>query len=308
MNTHNSDTPSTGFQKSQPSAPLRFTMPLGTRIILLLCVWLIGLVISSVVSYILVRNGITPPKIRIATIVQDIMMFILPALVTAMLVTRRPAELLGVDYFPARFLPWLLSIATLLFSIPAMESLIKWNEGLSLPPSMQGIEDWMRQAEDNAAQMIYVLTGGTSIGSLIMSILIVGIFAGFSEELLFRGGLQRLLSTGGFNHHAAIWITAFIFSAIHMQFFGFFPRLLLGAFFGYLLYWTGSLWIPIVIHALNNTIVVVTMWRENIAKLNSSTETVPSNEIASSISPILAVCSVIIVGLLLYNISKYCRR
>ena len=60
--------------------------------------------------------------------------------------------------------------------------------------------------------------------------------------------------------HIAIWITAIIFSAVHFQFYGFIPRVLLGAFFGYLALWSGSLWLPIFAHALNNSLVVISTW------------------------------------------------
>ena len=60
--------------------------------------------------------------------------------------------------------------------------------------------------------------------------------------------------------HIAIWTTAIIFSAMHFQFYGFIPRVLLGAFFGYLAFWSGSLWLPIFAHALNNSLVVLSTW------------------------------------------------
>ena len=109
---------------------------------------------------------------------------------------------------------------------------------------------------------VEVLLGGTSYGDLIVGLLIVAVLAGFSEEIFFRGALQRLIMSGPLNHHLAIWLTAFIFSAFHMQFFGFFPRLVLGGYFGYLLYWSRSLWLPVIIHALNNGLVVYFSWKE----------------------------------------------
>lgn len=57
-----------------------------------------------------------------------------------------------------------------------------------------------------------------------------------------------------------MWATAFIFSAVHLQFFGFFPRLLMGAFFGYMVLWTGSIWASVFAHALNNSLVVINYW------------------------------------------------
>ena len=112
-----------------------------------------------------------------------------------------------------------------------MNWLIHFNEGIHLPESMAGIEQAMRSMEDMAQANVELVQGGAGIGDLIMSILIVGIFAGFCEELLFRGAFVRLLVSMKLNIHAAIWIVAFVFSALHFQFYGFFPRLLLGALF-----------------------------------------------------------------------------
>ena len=142
-----------------------------------------------------------------------------------------------------------------------MNALVAWNESLVLPSALAPLEQWMRQAEDAAADQVKILLGGTSWGDLMVSVLIVGVLAGVSEELFFRGAMQRIISSGRVGPHSAIWITAVLFSVFHMQFYGFFPRLVLGAFFGYLLYWSGSVWLSSIIHALNNTLVVFTSWQ-----------------------------------------------
>ena len=140
---------------------------------------------------------------------------------------------------------------------------------------MAGIAKWMHDAEESAQAGINAILGPHTVMNLIVSILIVGILAGFSEELFFRGAFQRLLTTGRVNPHLAIWIVAFVFSAIHMQFFGFFPRLLLGAYFGYLLLWSGSLWLPILLHVANNSIFIFGRWELGTdAQGNSAVDTV----------------------------------
>lgn len=201
----------------------------------------------------------TTPRVRLATIVQDLTMFVLPSIVTAMIITRQPSDFLLIRHSP-RIIFYLLAVATLCVSVPAMEWVIKWNSTMSLPESMSWLDEWMHDAEANSAKMVESLIGGKSIGSLIMSIMIVGILAGFSEELLFRGTLQRLMVTSGINVHLSIWLAACVFSAMHLQFFGFVPRMLLGAYFGYLVYFTRSLWPAIFAHVANNTIAVYDLW------------------------------------------------
>lgn len=92
---------------------------------------------------------------------------------------------------------------------------------------------------------------------LLFNILVIGVLPAIGEELLFRGILQRKLATFWQQEHLAVWVSAFIFSAIHFQFQGFLPRLLLGAALGYLLVWTRNLWVPIIAHFVFNTSQVI---------------------------------------------------
>lgn len=234
-------------------------MKFSQRVIMFISVSMIGLLIAAVVSTIIMMRGQTATTLRIATLINDIIMFVMPPVICAVIYSYRPAEYLRVASAPG-LTPLILAVGTMICSIPMMNMIIEWNEGLSLPSSLAAMESWMREAEQRAGDTVNTLMGGSSAGSLILSILIVGVLAGFSEELFFRGGIQRLLVSGRVNPHVAIWVTAFLFSAIHLQFFGFFPRLLLGAFFGYLLYWTKNLWVPIVCHILNNSIVATVTW------------------------------------------------
>lgn len=231
------------------------------RVALLLCITFVCFFLMSVLSGVMTSWGasVTTPKLRILTMIQDVLVFIVPAIATALMVTRVPARLLCINnnVRPATII---LALLTLVASIPAMNMIISWNASLHLPESMASIETWMRASENTAGNSIKLVLGGTGVGDLIMSILIVGVAAGFSEELYFRGALQRLLGGGMLGRHGAVWIAALIFSIFHFQFFGFVPRVLLGAFFGYLLLWSGCLWLPMLTHIANNTLYVITNW------------------------------------------------
>lgn len=236
----------------------RFNISFGKRLLLLLCLTLVCWVLTSFINMFFISSagGVTPRIMRILSVVQDVLLFIVPAVVTAVMSTRRPAWLLGVMDKP-RMGACLLAIAVLLVSIPALNAVVEWNQNISLPQWMAGIEQWMRSTEDNASQLVNKVLTPQGPLALVVSVLIVGVLAGFSEELFFRGALQRLLTTGNVNRHVAVWCVAIIFSAIHMQFYGFVPRMLLGAYFGYLLVWSGSLWLPVLAHIVNNTLYVV---------------------------------------------------
>lgn len=238
-------------------------LTLGQRLFLLLCMFLVCYLLTAAAAYVLGRLLADNPAgaVRISAVVQDVVTFIIPAVVTALFVTRRPAELLCLSRKPS--VATLLLIAVVLaVSVPAQEAVIYSNYHISLPESMAAFEAIARQLETSAFETLRQLLANTSAGALIVNILIIGVFAGLSEELLFRGCFQRLLTTGGVNPHVAIWIVAFCFSALHFQLFGFVPRMLLGAYFGYLLLWTRSLWAPVTAHVLNNVMFVVTAWHQ----------------------------------------------
>ena len=145
-------------------------------------------------------------------------------------------------------------------SIPAMSWLIEWNEGLKLPESLSSIEFWMRENEIKNATTADRLLSGTGINTLLINLLVMGLVPAICEELLFRGALLGWLKKSLKNIHVAVFLSAFIFSAIHMQFFGFFPRLLLGLYLGYLCVWTGSIWGSVIVHFINNIIIVITAY------------------------------------------------
>lgn len=237
---------------------MQLVLNLKKRLLLLAFFFVIAFFIVSVISaFIVMKFGPDyTPACRILAVLQDVLMFITPAILTAYLVTRQPATLLCIDKgIPAY--STIVAICVLVASIPAMNCVIWLNQQLPLP---EALAQQLRAMEHSADAMIAALQGPHTVPNLIMSILIVGVFAGLSEELLFRGALQRLLSTGGINKHAAIWIAAVVFSLLHMQFYGFVPRMLLGAFFGYLLLWTGSLWVPIIVHSSNNILYLIGQW------------------------------------------------
>ena len=141
--------------------------------------------------------------------------------------------------------------------------LMYWNSHLVLPEFLSGVEQWMRDMETQLMELTQFLTDFQSIPELLTGILVIGIFAGVGEELFFRGLIQPKMQGYFRSPHWGIWVTAFIFSAIHAQFFGFLPRVFLGALFGYLYHYTGSLFYPILGHILNNALTLLLVYSAN---------------------------------------------
>lgn len=235
----------------------RLNMRLSRRLLLLLCLMLLGVIATSILL-LFVPDG----NLFAMLTMQDILAFILPAVVTMAIIYRRPFHVMGLDRAPS----WLAITIVIVFyviSLPAMNWLVEMNKAMSLPSWMAGIEQAMRTAEDNAAEVTQEMLNINSVGQLILCVLVVGVMAGLSEEMLFRGAMLRTMQDSRLGKHAVVWITAILFSAFHLQFYGFVPRMLLGVWLGYLFVWTGSLWVPIIAHTLNNSTVVLMSYLSN---------------------------------------------
>lgn len=215
----------------------------------------------TIVSKLLVLPERTQMMLMLA--IQGLILFVASPLITARLLSTKPFKYLSLTTLPTlKQIVW-VTVAMLVMT-PALNLIVSWNEAMHLPEFMSGIEEWMRANEDSAMEATKKLLSINTIGSLITTVLLVGALTGIGEELTFRGIIQSLVTEKSNNHHIAIWVTAIIFSAIHLQFFGFFPRMLLGAFFGYLLVWSGSIWLPIYAHFLNNSMAVIAAYMLNI--------------------------------------------
>ena len=203
------------------------------------------------------RGDQSTHSLKMMQMLQTIGTFLLPCLIGAYLWSEKPWHWLSLD----KGIGWreaLMVIALVLCASPGINLLAYLNEQLTLPAFLSDLEQLLQQQEEAAALLTERLIRADSIGVLLFNILLIALLPAFSEELCFRGTLQTLFGENGRNKHVAVWVSAILFSAIHFQFYGFVPRMLLGALFGYLLLWSGSLWLPILAHFTNNLMAVVT--------------------------------------------------
>tara|TARA_B100000900_G_scaffold350968_2_gene317837 strand:+ start:4080 stop:5033 length:954 start_codon:yes stop_codon:yes gene_type:complete len=137
---------------------------------------------------------------------------------------------------------------------------IEWNKALELPTFLSEFEHYVQEQEIKLAELTEFLTEFDNTGHFLLCILVIAIIPAVGEEFLFRGVLQNILRISVKNPHIAIWASALIFSIFHNQFYGLVPRMLLGAIFGYLYYWSGSLFLPVLGHFINNGLSLVLMF------------------------------------------------
>ena len=233
-------------------------LKLGTRLLMLLCLLGIGMIVGSTAALLCASMGLLT-QLGLS----QVLTFVVPSIAVMVLLYRRPLHEMYLYRAPG----WKAILVVVVFyivSLPAMNWLVSINASMSLPSWMSGAEQIMRELEDNAAQTTRQLLDINNIWQLIPSLLVIGFLAGLSEEILFRGTMLRTMQDSRLGVHAVVWIVAFVFSAIHLQFYGFLPRMLLGAWLGYLLVWTRSLWVPIIAHTLNNCTVVVMSYLANL--------------------------------------------
>lgn len=194
--------------------------------------------------------------LRISQAFGSIGTFMLPALLFAYCSKRNLFSYNTLDKKPNYLMVDIVLVLSLIL-LPLVVGFAEWGQSIHFPTSMQRLEHWLRVLEENNEKLVTLMYRDSRISILILNLLILAIIPAVGEELLFRGTIQPFLHQWTKNPHIAIWITAFIFSAIHFQISGFIARMLIGAYLGYLAYWSGSLWVPIIAHFMHNSMSMI---------------------------------------------------
>ena len=216
-------------------------------------------------------------ELKMAQLLQSVMVFVVPALIAVWCWSRRPAEWLRLR---AVGNGWVYGIVVVLMIVaqPGINMLATWNEGIRLPAFMSEIEHYFQDMEASARELTEMLAAAPTIGALLLNLMVLAAVPALGEELTFRGVLLGLTdgdttigarTSPSIRTHIAVWVVGIVFSLIHFQFYGFIPRMLLGVVLGYLLVWTGSLWVPMTAHFTNNALVVLLYFAEEHFAINS---------------------------------------
>ena len=170
--------------------------------------------------------------------------------------------------------------------------IIEWNKSLELPTFLSEFEHYVQEQEVKLAELTEFLTEFDNTGHFLLCILVIAIIPAVGEEFLFRGVLQNILRISVKNPHIAIWASALIFSIFHNQFYGLIPRMLLGAIFGYLYYWSGSLFLPVLGHFINNglSLVLMFLFQKNLISFDLSGGEINFSNYILLIFFILTIC------------------
>ena len=223
-------------------------------------------------------------------VIQFLGLFVIPVFLFARLSDSKPGEWLGLK--PANPLYFILGIIVLLVALPFVD----WSGTINhqLIPETTSVGKWMKASEESAAKQIEFMLKRSTVQDLLLNLVLVAVFAGVGEELFFRGVLQRLFIKIFRNAWAGILVTAFIFSAIHFQFYGFIPRFILGMLLGLIYWYSGSLWPAIVAHfAYDAFAVIMIYFNPALAEKDSVGISLGNQSVMAAISAALVIVIVI---------------
>lgn len=269
-----------GFSQKPPRSKLLFL--LFIILVSFVIITLVGLVVAipffgievltNLGAYSNLHDKDTIAFIKYFQAINQIGIFIVPALLYAFLDRNKPLIYLQLNK-NINFQILIFSILLILASLPVINWMVELNEQMKLPVFLSGLETWMKESEEKTKQITEVFLNVNTVNGLLINLLIIAFLAAIGEELLFRGVVLKLLTGWTKNIHWGIFLSAALFSAMHMQFYGFLPRMALGVIFGYVFIWSGSLWVPIILHFIFNGITVVAFYLNNIGTLNIDPDT-----------------------------------
>lgn len=295
----------TAFRNMKPLSQLVFAafVVLSSFLIFMILALIIAIPIFGVdaaMSLTNVQNISDPESIKMLKyiqVVQSIGLFIIPAIVLAQLYSGKYRSYLFLNKSfssPSFLLVFLL----VLFAGPFVNLLSEINSAMVLPGWLSGVEDWMREAEKNAEDLTKAFLKVENLSGLGFNLFMIALLPAIGEEFLFRGVVQGLFTRLTRNYHLGIWISAILFSALHLQFYGFIPRMFLGALFGYLLVWSGSMWLPVLAHFINNAAAVIVMFLVDHGHIGEEMETIGSEQGSYYLAGISLLLIVVFMGMI----------
>lgn len=220
-------------------------------------IWIFNIDLETVLNSI---NHLDDPGmiayLKFVQSITSIGMFIVSSWIVAWSLSTDPLRFLGLKFCPGFIISSLVIILTL-FTLPMNNYLTYFNNQLELPKALSGLQEYFVSKEWQMEEIMNSFLSVQTLGGLVMNVVIIGLIPALGEELLFRGLIQKFLIKGLKRIHLAVIITAFVFALFHFQFLSILPRFVLGIILGYLYIWSGSLWMPILMHFINNSLAVV---------------------------------------------------
>lgn len=250
-----------------------------------------------------INNAEVVPVIRLFQAIQTIGMFLVPGIVWVILYKSpwqkglRLKKSISIEAITG-------SLLLIIVAFPMINALAEFNEMMNLPEWLNALEKNLRLTEERAMQFMEALLKTSSAGTMLINIFIIGVIPAVSEEVLFRGVLQNEIESVTSKPILAVIIAAFIFSALHYQFFTFLPRFVLGIMMGLVYIWSRNLWVPIALHFFNNGLSVVAWYVFSPEIIEKEVDNIGT---FSYMWP-MALVSLGLVSLIMYGLNKHFQQ
>jgi len=231
--------------------------------------------------------------IKYLQLLQSTGLFVIPPFIIGYLISRDPASYLNLNS-NSSLIVFIVAGFIMVGSLPVINFFAELNAKLNLPDFLSRIENWMKETEEEASELTKVFVKAGTFKQFLFNLLMIAVIPAIGEELLFRGVIQKLCIKWIKRVFWGVFITSFIFSFFHLQFYGFVPRLILGFVLGYLYVYSKTIWVPIflavfVYYRFGDKFVA-----ENIDKIGTA-----------GASFYYCVISIVLVGFLFYFLKKY---
>lgn len=183
--------------------------------------------------------------------------FLIPTLITAAMLNRRPLKLIGFSIKGIQLkqaLLVLLIIAAALFTATALSYFTE------LIPLSGKLKEFFDKLEEDYTRQVSAIVSLRTPLDFILALIIMALLPAVCEEALFRGGMQNFLARGTHRPWVAILVVSLLFSLAHLSFYGFLSRFFLGIVLGLIYQYSGKLWLSILGHFANNALAITTLY------------------------------------------------
>ncbi len=243
----------------------------GIEVLILIGLLIGGLIVGSVATipiwmimtgkgiFNMAKDMLNPAyvdAVKTMQVVSTIIIFFIPAFVTARIASKKPFAHLGLKA-GLKFNRAVLAIFIMLAALPLVGALAELNKAIPVSAAAKKFFDNM---ESQYAEQVKLMATFKTPTDYILAIFIIALMPAIVEEAFFRGALQSSLTRSLQIPWLAIIITSIIFSVVHFSWYGFIPRVALGMVLGYIFYYTGNLWYSIIGHFFNNALMVTILY------------------------------------------------
>jgi uncharacterized protein len=204
----------------------------------------------------ILKQSTNVSALRVLQFTSTLCMFFLPALATAYMLSKKPYKWLGFTQGFGRHQLFLV-IVMMTIGLPLAGALGNLNKMIPLPAI---VEQFFTHLELKYDSQIETIAKMGSFKEYLLSVLMIGLLPALFEETFFRAGIQRTLTDATKRPVLAIALTSIIFSAIHLSYYGFIPRIALSVVLGLIYYHSKSIWLSIIAHFFNNAVTVTLMY------------------------------------------------